>query len=153
MTTASTRKVSQTASEQMEDRSEEEELKQLRELTTEDEEEEEEFVDDLRGNRQRRKFARGSTSASLFSRKNTLLSITQSLLGFELDDDDGHHSRGQVVVPSSDEDSSASSQAVGDWNEQQIASPELPQEYWQVQRLVKYIKVIANMFAHCILYT
>lgn len=127
------------------------ELRQLRDITTEDEGELEDSVtdefDQFASGKPHRKLKRGS-STSLLSRKNTVLSLTQSLAGLEFDTES--KSSGGVrrltiatAAPSSDAESSASSQGVcggGEWKEQQISSPELPPEYWQVQRLIKYIK-------------
>lgn len=106
-----------------------EELERLKD--TEDEADELASELDRLPKRRVSKGKRGSES-TLLSRKNTGLSIA----GLEIDEGD------KYAELSSDAESSESSHGVAaDWVDTQIASPELPQEYWQVQRLVKYIKV------------
>lgn len=113
--------------------SDDDELKKLEDVDTDEEYRKSDLdtIDSLPG-KELSKLKREST-ASLLSRKVSSISIAP----LELDEPNG-----QEASVSSDADSSASSPGA-DWSEKQMASPELPQEYWQVQRLVKYIKVVA----------
>jgi hypothetical protein len=92
----------------------------------------------------REKRPSGSGPAAGISRRNTQMSIMSASgggFGFY-----GPEEAAFGAELSSDAESSEESHPGGaDWSaEQQLSSPEMPPEYWQVQRLIKYIKVLAK---------
>jgi len=120
------------------DDNDEEELQLLRATDEEEEEAEEAYVLLQELSAKFKDSKRVSVGGTGISRRNTQMSIVTGG-GFSYGPN-GFGGGGEEL--SSDAQSSDDSQPGGaEWNEQQLRSPEMPAEYWQVQRLIKYIKV------------